>query len=96
MESQTTFEHARRVLTDVADLAFYDTKNPTALHTDASRLFGLGFLLKQQDTAGHWRLIQAGSRFLSDAETRYAMIELECLGAAWAMKECWRRSVASS
>ena len=36
VESQTTFEHARRVLTDVADLAFYDTKNPTALHTGIS------------------------------------------------------------
>ena len=33
-------------------------------------------------------MVQAGSRFLSAAETRYAMIELECLGAAWAMSKC--------
>ena len=33
-------------------------------------------------------MIQAGSRFLSAAETRYVMIELECLGAAWAMSKC--------
>ena len=26
-----------------------------------------------------WNLVQAGSRFLSDAETQYAVIELECL-----------------
>jgi hypothetical protein len=32
--------------------------------------------------------VQAGSRFLSDAESRYAMIELECLAAAWAMRKC--------
>ena len=32
--------------------------------------------------------MQAGSRFLSDAESRYAMIELECLAAAWAMRKC--------
>ena len=28
-----------------------------------------------------WKLLQAGSRFLSDAKTRYPMIELECLEA---------------
>jgi len=55
---------------------------------DASRLHGLGFVLKQKKAEGQWKMIQAGSRFLSAAETRYAMIELECLGAAWAMGKC--------
>ena len=32
--------------------------------------------------------MQAGSRFLSDAESRYAVIELELLGVAWAVKKC--------
>ena len=45
-------------------------------------------MLKQQQPNNEWKLVQAGSRFLSDAETRYAMIELECLGAAWAMSKC--------
>ena len=35
-----------------------------------------------------WELVQAGSRFLSDAESRYAVIELECLAVAWAIKKC--------
>ena len=53
---------------------------------DASRQ-GLGFVLQQQsdDT---WVMIQAGSRFLSDAESRYAIIELEVLAVAWAIMKC--------
>ena len=52
------------------------------MYVDASRLRGLGFVLRQQSLDGKWNVVQAGSRFLSDAENRYAMIELECLGAA--------------
>ena len=81
------FRKARAELSTIPELFFYDPVRPTALHVDASRLHGLGFLLKQ-DTGRGWRVVQAGSRFLSDPETRYAMIELECLGAAWAMGKC--------
>ena len=38
--------------------------------------------------ANKWILIQAGSRFLSDAETRYAIIELEMLAVSWAILKC--------
>ncbi|XP_064105993.1 uncharacterized protein LOC135215363 [Macrobrachium nipponense] len=37
---------------------------------------------------GHLRLVQCGSRFLADAETRYATIELEMLAVVWAMSKC--------
>ena len=33
-------------------------------------------------------LVQAGSRFLSEAESRYAVIELEMLAVAWAANKC--------
>ena len=59
-----------------------------ALATDASRLKGLGFILRQQSQDGSWRVTQAGSRFLSNAETRYAMIELELLAISWAAHKC--------
>ena len=55
---------------------------------DASLLNGLGFLLKQMNESGVWHIVQAGSRFLRSLETRYAMIELECLAESWAMKKC--------
>ena len=61
----------------------------TRLYTDASRL-GIGFLLtqKSQQSNSDWKLVQAGSRFLTDTESRYAVIELECLAVAWAIKKC--------
>jgi hypothetical protein len=74
-------------LSTVRDLAFYDLKRLTILYVDASRFNGLGFLLKQLDNSKVWRVLQAGSRFLSSAESHYAMIELECLSAALAMKK---------
>lgn len=33
-------------------------------------------------------LVQCGSRFLIDTETRYATIELELLALVWAMSKC--------
>jgi hypothetical protein len=32
-------------------------------------------------------MVQAGSRLIVPAESRYAMIELECLAVAWTMKK---------
>ena len=85
---EDAFLEARRLLSTVPILTYYNVNRPTALHTDASRLHGLGFILKQQQPDGGWNLVQAGSRFLTSAEAGYAMIELECLAAAWAMKKC--------
>ena len=83
-EHQTAFENARRILSSEKTLAYYAPTRQTRLVTDASRLNGLGFVLKQLQDDGIWRPVQAGSRFLSSAETRYAMIELEMLAIAWA------------
>jgi hypothetical protein len=48
----------------------------------------MGFLLKQKGIDAQWKVIQAESRFLLSTESRYAMIELECLAAAWGMHKC--------
>jgi transposase InsO family protein len=88
MQHEKDFKAARESLSSSSELSFYDSAAPTSLHVDASRLRGLGFILRQQKADGSWNVVQAGSRFLSDAESRYAMIELECLAAAWAMRKC--------
>ena len=82
------FEATKAALLSPPVLATFDPKRPTMLQTDASRTKGLGYALLQQDGEEHWRLIEAGSRFISETEARYAMVELELLGVKWAMKKC--------
>ena len=81
------FQAAKEYLTVAPVLSFFDIDKPTRLCTDASR-HGLGFVLQQQNPDGKWCLTQAGSRFLSDAEGRYAIIELELLAVCWAIVKC--------
>ena len=57
------------------------------LQTDASRLKGLGFALLQKHQHA-WKLVQAGSRFITETESNYAMVELELLALVWAMRKC--------
>ena len=81
------FMKAKGSLTTAPTLSFFDLNKPTRLCTDASRQ-GLGFILQQRSKDGTWTLIQAGSRFLSDAESRYATIELEMLAVCLATLKC--------
>ena len=82
------FEATKQALSTTPVLAYYDPKFPTSLHCDASRLNGLGFVLKQKQPDGSWRMVQAGSRFLTETESRYAMIEIELLAVVWAVEKC--------
>ena len=77
------FVSAKQALTSAPTVSFFDPDKPTRLCTDASRQ-GLGFVL-QQKNGDNWALVQAGSRFLSDAESRYTIIELELLAVSWAI-----------
>ena len=68
-------------------LAPFDLKAETRLLVDAAVTGGLGFCLIQKQ-GEHWRLIECGSRFLTDPETRWAPIELESCAIYWAIKQC--------
>jgi hypothetical protein len=84
---QEAFQMAKKVLTLSLLVKHFDPTLPTELVTDASRT-GLGFALIQRDADSHVRLIQAGSRSLCPAETRYAVSELECLAIYFAITKC--------
>ena len=86
-EHQAAFECAREHLASSKVLAYYSPSRQTRLIVDASRLNGLGFVLKQKQDDESWKPVQAGSRFLTPAETRYAMVELEMLAIAWACQK---------
>jgi hypothetical protein len=89
-EHQSSFETIKNILTNPNGpvLAHFNPSLPSVLLTDASRLKGLGFALVQTKPDGSTSLIQCGSRFLSDAETRYAVCELESLAIQWAINKC--------
>lgn len=82
------FKRVKTALLQPPVLAHFDPALPVILQTDASRLHGIGYALLQDHGQGRTRLVQCGSRFLADAETRYATIELELLAVVWAMSKC--------
>ena len=86
-DHQVAFDAVKVALSSPPVLAHFDPSLPTMLQTDAARLKGLGYALLQRH-GDHWRLVQCGSRFLSDTESRYAMVELELLAVVWALKKC--------
>jgi len=83
-----TFNKVKQAFSNPPVLASFNPTIPTVLQTDASRLYGVGYALLQDHGGGQLRLVQCGSRFLTDAETRYATIELELLAVVWAILKC--------
>merc|ERR1712173_275748 len=67
----------------------FDPNLECILLTDASKLFGLGFILVQKRATGEGHnIVQAGSLAISPAQSRYAIIELEMLAVVCAIKKC--------
>jgi transposase InsO family protein len=82
-EIHNAFLRVKELLSSEACVRPFQTNRLAELITDASSIHGLGFALMQDGF-----LIQAGSRSLIDAETRYAVVELEATAVAWAIKQC--------
>ena len=67
IQHEEAFQTVKKALVAPPVLAFFDQRDEIALHTDASLTRGLGFVLMQRQE-GAWKLIQRGSRFLTDTE----------------------------
>ena len=86
-EHQVAFEATKDELCKSKTLKHFDPEKKLILHTDASRLNGLGYALFQEHD-GKLFVIQCGSRYLNDAESRYAAVELELLAIVYAVQKC--------
>ena len=91
------FEKSKQKLVLLVEegITSFDLNKTTCIQTDFSRE-GIGYFLLQKhctcDTAkapvcckDGWRLVFAGSRFLSDAESRYSTTEGEALAVQWGL-----------
>jgi|GEM_PF-2645699 len=87
-EHQCEFETVKNVLTVNMLNRHFDARKPVFLLTDASRLNGLGFALCQKDDEGHLVIITCGSKSLTESQSRYATVELECLAIVWGVAKC--------
>ena len=67
-------------------MAFFDPRLPAVLQTDTSSTRGMGFATLQRQ-GDEWRLVHCESRFLTDIDTRHAVIEVELAAYLWACRK---------
>jgi transposase InsO family protein len=79
---QICFADVKQSITSAPVLALYDANKPIIICADSSS-YGLGAVLKQQQSDGSWRPVFYASRSLSEVERRYAQVEKEGLAVTW-------------
>ena len=91
------FEKSKKLLIDMVKdgIRTFDTSRKTCLQTDWSKE-GIGYLLLQKYCKCKeespvccpegWKLVFAGSRFLTPTESRYSPTEGEALAVSWSLK----------
>lgn len=89
----------QHIINEIIDgVKSFEIHRPTCVSTDWSRT-GIGFFLWQKHCNcpvndnphcgnGHWKVVYAGSRFTTPAESRYAPIEGEALAAVYGLVSC--------
>lgn len=83
-----SFQKLIELLTNPRILAQYDPEKPVCLETDAAQSRGMGYALWQQQKDKTWRLMQCGSRAVSDTEARYSATEIELQAVVHAVEKC--------
>jgi len=86
-DHDAAFNEVKSALVSPPVLSQFDPSLETVLQTDASKLNGIGYALLQKH-GEQWKLVECGSRFLTDTESRYSVPEIELRGVEWSMKKC--------
>ena len=84
-ETEIAFQKLKSLLVEMPVLGVADPSQPYVLQTDASEK-GLGAVLSQTNSRGEEHPIAYASRKLLSRETKYSIIEKECLAVVWALK----------
>ncbi len=83
----TTITQSYSKVTSAPVAHYLNPELESYLLTEASRC-GSAFALIQEGADRQKRLITCGSQGLNSAESRYAPMELECLGVVYAIQKC--------
>ena len=78
-EHQQAMEEVKEIMTNFPLRTHFDPKLPTIIETDAARKKGLGYALMQLH-GEEYKIVEAGSGWLTPAEQNYGMTSLELTG----------------
>ena len=76
---KTSSKIVKNILSSSLLLQLFDPTRETMLLTDASKLKGIGWALLQGKEDGSHSHVECGSQSLTDTQSKYALIELECM-----------------
>jgi transposase InsO family protein len=82
---EDAFQRSKQLIAHAATMRYYDMNKPVVLQVDASEN-GLGGALLQPNDDGKLQAVAYTSCSLTDAETKYAQIEKECLAICHAFQ----------
>ena len=94
-EAQEAMNILKRKVQSAPVLVFPDFDKPFLLETDASKE-GLGAVLSQKQSGGHYHPVTFGSHSLTPAEKNYHSSKLEFLALKWSITEQFKEYLAYS
>ena len=94
-EARKAIDILKRKVQSTPVLVFPDFDKPFLLKTDASKE-GLGAVLSQKQSDGHYHAVTFGSRSLTLLEKNYHSSKLELLTLKWSIMEHFKEYLAYS
>ena len=85
-EHDVEFATLKHEILEARGVVAFDLSEKIEIYTDAAKTGGMGYALCQPNKDGHNRLVSCGSTGLTDAQKRYAMVELELAAITFALE----------